>query len=78
MSVLTIKEVFAICREKFCSINGAPIGRLMDDNLRKERAMLDQAETKTKLPFVNRNGKQHKSDCSDTVTQAAKPEIKKD
>ncbi len=33
MSKLTIKEVFAICSEKFCSINGAPIGRLVDEIL---------------------------------------------
>ena len=57
MPKFTIKKVFAICREKFCSINGAPIGRLVDEYLRKERAMLAQAETKTKVPFANRNGK---------------------
>ncbi len=62
MSKLTIKEVFTVRREKFCSINGAPIGRLVDENLRKERAMLAQAETKTKVPFANRNGKPDKSD----------------
>ena len=27
---LTIKKVFAVCSEKFCSINGTPIGRLID------------------------------------------------
>jgi hypothetical protein len=37
---LTIKKVFAICREKFCSINCTPIGRLIDESMRKERAML--------------------------------------
>jgi hypothetical protein len=36
---LNIKKVFAICREKLCSINGAPIGRLIDESMRKERAM---------------------------------------
>ncbi len=58
-SKLTIKEVFTICHEKFCSINGAPIGRLVDENLRKERTMLAQAETylKTKIPFANCTGK---------------------
>jgi hypothetical protein len=66
VSKLTIKEVFAICSEKFCSINGAPIARLVDENLRKERAMLAQAETKTKVPFAIRNGKPDKSDGSDT------------
>ncbi len=75
MSRLTIEEVFAICREKFCSINGAPIGRLEDDNLRKELAMLAQAETKTKVPFANRNGKQDKSDGSDTQVAKIKQEL---
>ena len=28
VSKVTIKEVFAICRAKFCSINGAPIGSI--------------------------------------------------
>ncbi len=28
--------------EKFCSITGAPLGRLVDENLREERAMLAQ------------------------------------
>ncbi len=37
---LAIKKVFAICREKFCSINGTPIGHLIDEGMRKERAML--------------------------------------
>ncbi len=46
---LTIKEVFTVCREKFCSINGAPISRLVDEILIKERTMLAQAETKNVL-----------------------------
>ncbi len=75
MSRLTIEEVFAICLEKLCSINGAPIGRLQDDNLRKERAMLAQAETKIKVPFANRNGKQDKSDGSDTQVAKIKKEL---
>ncbi len=54
VSKLKIKEVFTLCRGKFGSINGAPIGRMVDENLRKERAMLAQAETKTKVPFANR------------------------
>jgi hypothetical protein len=61
-----MKEVFAICREKFCSITGTPIGCLVDENLHKEHAMLAQAETKTKVPFANCNGKQDKSYGSDT------------
>ncbi len=46
----------------------------MDENVRKERALLAQAETKNKVPFANSNGKPNKSDGSDT--QVAK--IKKD
>ncbi len=59
MSKLTIKEVFAVCRDKHCSINGAPISRLVDENLRRERSMfkLAQADTKTKVQFADRNGK---------------------
>jgi hypothetical protein len=53
---LNIKKAFATCREKFCSINGAPIGRLIDEGMRKERAMLAQIETKSKVPFGNCNG----------------------
>ncbi len=28
---LNFKKVFTTCREKFCSINGAPVGRLLDE-----------------------------------------------
>ncbi len=65
---MTIKETFAICSKKFCSINGAPIGCLVDENLLnlKEIAMLAQAETKTKVPFAKRNDKPVKSDGSDS------------
>ncbi len=38
VSKLTIKEVFAKCREIFCSINGTLIEHLGDENLLKERA----------------------------------------
>jgi hypothetical protein len=34
MFKLTSKEVFSACREKFCGINGAPIGHLVNENLR--------------------------------------------
>ncbi len=58
---VNIKKAFATCREEFCSINGAPIGRLIDEGMRKERAMLAQSwpqtETKNKMPFGNRNGR---------------------
>ncbi len=74
-SKLTIKEVFAICREKFCSINGAPIGSLVDDNLRKERAMLAQAETETKVPIANHNDKPDKSDGLYTLAAMIKKEF---
>ncbi len=67
MTKLNLKKVFTTCREKFCSINGAPVGRLFDEGMRKERAMLAhwQAETKSKAPFGNRNGRPDKSDCLD-------------
>ncbi len=51
---LDIKKVFATCREKYCSINGAPIGHLIHEGMRKERDILAQAETKSKVPFGNR------------------------
>jgi hypothetical protein len=65
VSTLNLKKVFATCREKFCSINGAPVGRLLDEGIRQERAMLAQAETKTKKPFGNLNGRTDKSDGLD-------------
>ncbi len=40
---LNLKKVFSTCREKFCSINGAPVGRLLDESMRQERTMLAQA-----------------------------------
>ena len=43
---LNLKKVFSTCQEKFCSINGALVGRLLDEGMRQERAMLAQAETK--------------------------------
>jgi hypothetical protein len=62
---LNLKKVFATCREKFCSINGAPVGRLFDEGMRQERAMLAQAETKSKAPLGNRNDRPDKSDGLD-------------
>jgi hypothetical protein len=53
---LNLKKGFTTCREKFCSINGALVGRLLDEGMRQERAMLAQAETKSKAPFGNSNG----------------------
>jgi hypothetical protein len=49
----------------FCRINGAPIERLIDESMLKERAMLAQTETKSKATFGNRNGRPDKSDGSD-------------
>jgi hypothetical protein len=77
---LTIKKVFAICREKFCSINGSsssygtPIGRLIDEGMHKESAMLAQAQPKSKVPFANHNGRPNNSNGLDS--QVAK--LKKD
>jgi hypothetical protein len=65
VAMLNLKKVFSTCREKFCSINGAPVGRLIDEGMLQERAMLAQAETKSKAPFGNRNGRTDKSDGLD-------------
>ncbi len=62
---LNLKKVFTTCREKFFSINGAPVGRLLDEGMRQERAMLAQAETRSNAPFGNRNGRPDKSDGLD-------------
>ena len=45
---INLKKVFSTFREKFCSINGAPVGRVLDEGMRQERAMLAQTETKSK------------------------------
>ena len=58
---LVLKKEFSMCWEKFCSINGAPVGRLFDEGMRQERAMLAQAETKSKAPLGNRNDRPDKS-----------------
>jgi hypothetical protein len=50
---------------EFCSINGAPVGRVLDEGMRQERAMLAQTETKSKASFGNRNGRTDKSDGLD-------------
>jgi hypothetical protein len=67
---LKIKQVFAVCREKSGSINGTLIGCLIDEGMRKEHAMLAQAESEGKVPFANRKGKPDTSYGS--VTQVAK------
>ncbi len=53
---LNLKKVFTTCREKCCCTNGAPVGRLLDEGMRQERAMLAQAEFKSKAPFGNSHG----------------------
>ena len=72
---LTIKKVFAICREKFCSIKGTPIGRLIDEGMLKERAMLAQAEPKSKVPCANRNGRPNNSDGTDSQVTNLKKDL---
>ena len=54
--VINLKKVFSTCRE-FCSINGAPVGRALDEGMRQERAMLAQTETKSKASLGNSNGR---------------------
>jgi hypothetical protein len=72
---LNLKKVFTTCREKFFSINGAPVGSLLDEGMRQERAMLAQAETKSKPPFGNRNGRPDKSDGFDPQFAKLKKEL---
>ncbi len=62
MTTINLKKVFSTCREKFCSINGGPVGLLLDESMRQpeEGAMLAQAETKSKVPFGQRNGRPDK------------------
>ncbi len=72
VSRLTIKEVFAICRDKYSSINGEPISSLVDENMRKERVMLAQDETvvsreRQKILKTMRLG------ASDSVNRLSKP-----
>jgi hypothetical protein len=75
VATLNLKEVFSSCREKFCRIMGAPVGRLSDESMRQERAMLAQAETKSKAPFGNRNGRKDKSDGLDPQFAKLKKEL---
>ncbi len=75
MPTLNLKKVFSTCREKFCSIHGAPVGRLLDEGMRLERAMLAQAETKCKAPMGSRNGRPDKSDGLDPQFAKLKREL---
>ncbi len=62
---INLKKVFSTCRDKFCSINGAPVGRIVDEGMRQERAMLAQTETKSKVSLGGLNGRTDKSDGAD-------------
>ncbi len=62
MTTFNLKKVFTTCSEKFCSINGALVGGLLDEGMRQKRAMLAQAETRSKAPFGDQNGRPDKSD----------------
>ena len=75
VATLNLKKVFSTCREKFCSINGAPVGCLFDEGMRQERAVLAQTETKSKAPFGNRNGRPDKSDGLDLQFAKLKKEL---
>ena len=75
MPTLNLKKVFSTCREKFCSVDGALVGRLLDEGMRQERAMLAQAEIKSKAPFGNRNGRPDKSDGLDPQFAKLKKEL---
>jgi hypothetical protein len=59
---INLKKVFTTCRDKFCSINGAPVGRILDESMRQELAMLAQTETKSKAFLGGRNGRTDKSE----------------
>jgi hypothetical protein len=65
VTMIHLKKVFTMCQEKFCSINGAPVGRLLDEGMRQERSMLAQAETRSKAPVGHHNGRPDKSDGLD-------------
>jgi hypothetical protein len=83
--------MFAVCSDKYCSINEVHsrlhTGLLINENMRKERAMLAQANTNTKVPLSDCTGKQNKSHGFDgpvakvkkklTVISAAQREIAK-
>ncbi len=75
MTTINLKKVFFTCQEKFCSINGAQVGRLLDEGVRQERAMLAQAETKSKVPFGQRNGRPDKSHGLDPQFAKLKKEL---
>ncbi len=67
--------MFAACQGKYCNINGAPIGHLVDENMRKERAMLAQANTKAQVPLADSNGKPDNSCGSDAQDAKIQKEL---
>ncbi len=64
VAALNLKKVISTCRDKFCSINGVPVGRIIEDGMRQERTMLAQTETKSKASLGGRNGRTDKSEGS--------------
>ena len=52
MTTINLKKVFFTCQEKFCSMNGAPVGRLLDEGMRQERAM-PRLRPKARCRLVN-------------------------
>jgi hypothetical protein len=60
---------------EICSINGALVGRLLDEGMRQEHAMLAQAETKSKMQFGQRNGRPDQSDGLDPHFAKLKKEL---
>ncbi len=75
MPTINLKKVSSTCWEKFCSINGAPVGRVLDEGIRQERAMLAQTETKSKGQFGNRDGRADKSDGLDPQFNKLKKDL---
>ncbi len=72
---LNLKKVFSTCRDKFCSINGALVGRILDEGMRSERAMLAQTETKSKASLGGRNGRTDKSEGPDPKYDKLKKDL---
>ena len=75
MPAINLKKVFSTCRDKFCSINGAPVGRILDESMRQERAMLAQTETKSKASLGGRNGRTDKSKGPDPKYDKLKKDL---
>ena len=72
MPTINLKKVFSTCWDKFCSIDKfcnmrptAPVGRILDEGIRPERAMLAQTESKSKASLGSSNDRMDESDGSD-------------